>query len=36
MHHHLSHIHPNAKIGKNVVIEPFVNIQGDVEIGDNT
>jgi UDP-N-acetylglucosamine acyltransferase len=36
MHHHLSYIHPNAKLGKNVVVEPFVNIQGDVEIGDNT
>ena len=32
----LSYIHPNAKIGQNVVIEPFCNIKGDVEIGDNT
>jgi UDP-N-acetylglucosamine acyltransferase len=29
-------IHPNAKIGKNVTIEPFSSIYGDVEIGDNT
>lgn len=29
-------IHPDAKIGKNVVIEPFTTIYGDVEIGDNT
>ena len=33
---HLSFIHPDAVIGKNVVIEPFVNIQADVVIGDNT
>ncbi len=32
----LSYIHPDAKIGKDVVIEPFVNIKGDVEIGDGT
>jgi UDP-N-acetylglucosamine acyltransferase len=32
----LAHIHPNARIGKNVTIEPFVTIQGDVIIGDNT
>lgn len=32
----LSHIHPNAKIGKNVTIEPFVVIHENVEIGDNT
>lgn len=29
-------IHPDAKIGKNVIIEPFATIYGDVEIGDNT
>ena len=29
-------IHPNAKIGKNVIIEPFAYIAGDVEIGDGT
>lgn len=32
----LCHIHPNAKIGKNVVIEPFSVIHEDVEIGDDT
>lgn len=30
----LANIHPNAKIGKNVVIEPFATIAADVEIGD--
>lgn len=32
----LSYIHPDAKIGKNVSIGPFVHIEGDVEIGDHT
>ncbi len=32
--HPLSNIHPDAKIGENVVIEPFATIQADVEIGD--
>ncbi|HKM94275.1 MAG TPA: acyl-ACP--UDP-N-acetylglucosamine O-acyltransferase [Prolixibacteraceae bacterium] len=32
----LANIHPDAKIGENVVIEPFVSISADVEIGDNT
>tara|TARA_B100000927_G_C16440092_1_gene459384 strand:- start:164 stop:943 length:780 start_codon:yes stop_codon:yes gene_type:complete len=32
----LTNIHPNAKIGKNVKIDPFVTIYEDVEIGDNT
>lgn len=32
---HLCAIHPNAKIGKNVKIDPFVSIEGDVVIGDN-
>lgn len=31
----LSVIHPEARIGKNVKIEPFVTIGADVEIGDN-
>jgi UDP-N-acetylglucosamine acyltransferase len=34
--HNLSHIHPDAIIGKNVTIDPFVSIQKDVIIGDNT
>lgn len=34
--HHLTSIHPNAKIGKNVRIDPFVMIEEDVVIGDNT
>ena len=32
----LSHVHPNAKLGNNVTIEPFTTIHEDVEIGDNT
>ncbi len=35
MYHHLTNIHPEAKIGNNVVIEPFVTIEKDVIIGDN-
>ncbi len=31
----LASIDPNAKIGANVQIGPFVTIEGDVEIGDN-
>lgn len=32
----LAYIHPDAKIGKGVVIEPFVSIYGDVEIGEGS
>ncbi len=32
----LSYIHPNAKIGNNVTIEPFSTIYDNVEIGDDT
>ncbi len=32
----LAYIHPEAKIGANVVIEPFVTINKNVEIGDGT
>ena len=32
----LSYIHPNAKIGANVTIEPFSTIYDNVEIGDGT
>ncbi|HEY5463498.1 MAG TPA: acyl-ACP--UDP-N-acetylglucosamine O-acyltransferase [Hanamia sp.] len=32
----LAHIHPNARLGKNVIIEPFAVIEEDVIIGDNT
>lgn len=31
----LANIHPDAKIGKNVTIEPFATICGNVEIGDD-
>jgi len=31
-----ANIHPDARIGKNVVIEPFATIYEDVEIGDNS
>lgn len=34
--HGMKYIHPNAKVGKNVILEPFTTIYGDVEIGDNT
>ena len=32
----LASIHPDARIGKEVVIEPFATIYGDVVIGDGT
>ncbi len=34
--HKLSYIHPDAKIGNNVTVEPFAAIYGDVEIGEGT
>ncbi len=34
MEYRLSNVHAEAKIGKDVVIEPFVTIEKDVEIGD--
>jgi len=36
MIHQLTHIDKDAKIGKNVTIEPFTTITNDVFIGDNT
>ena len=36
MYHPLTNIHPEAKIGKNVIIEPFATVHKDVEIGDGT
>lgn len=36
MNQPLAFIHPNAKIAKNVVVEPFTTIHNDVEIGDGT
>lgn len=36
MNQPLAYVHPQAKIAKNVVIEPFVNIEKNVEIGDGT
>ena len=36
MNRELVSIHPEAKIGNNVQIDPFVTIHGDVVIGDNT
>ncbi|MDR3266903.1 MAG: acyl-ACP--UDP-N-acetylglucosamine O-acyltransferase [Tannerella sp.] len=35
MHSPLAVIHPEAKIGKNVIIDPFAVIEKDVVIGDN-
>jgi len=34
MNQPLSYVHPDAKIASNVVIEPFVNINKNVEIGE--
>ncbi len=36
MNQPLANIHPEAKIGENVIIEPFVTIHKDVVIGDGT
>ncbi len=36
MNQPLANIHPDAKIGRDVIIEPFVTIHGNVEIGDGT
>ena len=36
MNQALTNVHPDAKIGKDVIIEPFVSISADVEIGDGT
>lgn len=36
MNQPLSYVHPDAKIARNVVIEPFVTIGKDVEIGEGT
>ena len=30
----LAYVHPDAKLGANVVVEPFACISGDVVIGD--
>ena len=32
----LAYIHPDARLGKNVVVEPFAYIAGDVVIGDGS
>ena len=31
----LAYVHPDAKIGNNVTIEPFASVYGNVVIGDN-
>jgi UDP-N-acetylglucosamine acyltransferase len=36
MRHPLSSIHPDAIIGENVIIDPFVTVEKDVVIGDGT
>jgi UDP-N-acetylglucosamine acyltransferase len=36
MNQPLSYVHPQAKVADNVVIEPFVTINKDVEIGEGT
>jgi UDP-N-acetylglucosamine acyltransferase len=35
MNNNLTNVHPKAKIGRNVTIEPFATIYEDVVIGDN-
>ena len=35
MHSPLAVVHPEAQIGKNVIVEPFAFIEKDVVIGDN-
>ena len=32
----LAYIHPNARIGNNVIIDPFAVIQDNVVVGDDT
>ncbi|HUR10741.1 MAG TPA: acyl-ACP--UDP-N-acetylglucosamine O-acyltransferase [Flavitalea sp.] len=32
----LAHVHPNARIGNNVTIDPFTVVEDEVSIGDNT
>jgi UDP-N-acetylglucosamine acyltransferase len=32
----LAHIHPNARLGKDVIVDPFAVIEDDVEIGDGS
>ncbi|MCB0791421.1 MAG: acyl-ACP--UDP-N-acetylglucosamine O-acyltransferase [Flavobacteriales bacterium] len=34
--HQLAYVHPDAKLGKDVTIEPFATIHGDVHVGDGT
>ena len=36
MHQPLAYIHSDANIARNVVIDPFVTIEKDVEIGEGT
>lgn len=36
MNQPLAYVHPQARVAKNVVIEPFVNIEKNVEIGEGT
>ncbi|GAB4312576.1 MAG: acyl-ACP--UDP-N-acetylglucosamine O-acyltransferase [Bacteroidales bacterium] len=36
MNQPLAYVHPQAKIAKNAVIEPFVNIERNVEVGEGT
>jgi len=36
MNYHLANVHPEAVIGKDVIIEPFATVAKDVVIGDGT
>ena len=32
----LAYIHPDARLGRDVTVEPFASIAGDVEVGDGS
>ena len=36
MNQPFSYIHPSAKLSESVIVEPFVSISKDVEIGEGT
>ena len=32
----LAYVHPDAKLGKDVTVEPFASVYADVEVGDGS
>ncbi|MDE5944345.1 MAG: acyl-[acyl-carrier-protein]--UDP-N-acetylglucosamine O-acyltransferase, partial [Rikenella sp.] len=36
MIHPLAYVHPDAKLGENVTVEPFAYVAGKVTVGDGT